>query len=398
MQEDDFKSKKSDIANTDKKKKYELQNRKQDEDMSDISMTVTDAMSILDKHKTRKSVKEDVTKKGNDEQEVNIDIKLRRRTRSSTAKQTITETLDEIFEPVNSDKRDESRKKKKNDEKQAGKVTSLLESYADGTANNINAEETSGGKLKQEKLATGSDSKKGEKTEQKSKKSIEVPDDDSEQTDAGNNRHQTCSTTLRTKNSDNAHELDGDRSVTDENPEEGTNQMADDEQNNEQQKLDPSIAKRRTRKRKAVSTQDGQDERNETTNDVQADEETDDSFHCHICKKTFLNYNNFRAHKIKCWPTAKKHQCEKCGKGFDAKSIMQQHYDFRHTKKPKRFVCKICKKSFELKKMLDEHNMCLHSKGSYKFQCDYCGRGFFHLNEFKMHRAGHTKIKEYLCG
>ena len=53
---------------------------------------------------------------------------------------------------------------------------------------------------------------------------------------------------------------------------------------------------------------------------------------------------------------------------------------------------------FELKKMLDEHNMRLHSKGSYKFQCDYSGRGFFHLNEFKIHRAGHTKIKEYLCG
>ena len=126
-------------------------------------MTVTDAMSILDRHKTRKSVEEDVTKKQNDEQEVNIDIKMRRRTRSSTAKQIITEMLDEIFEPVNSDKRDESRKKKKNYEKQAGKVTSLPESYADGTANNINAEETSGGKLKQEKLAAGSDRKKGKR-------------------------------------------------------------------------------------------------------------------------------------------------------------------------------------------------------------------------------------------
>ena len=394
MQEDDFKSKKSDIAHTDTKKKYKLRNRKQDEDMSNISMTVTDAMSILDRHKTRKSVEEDVTKKQNDEQQVNIDMKPRRRTRSSTAKQTITETLDEIFKPVSSDKRDESRKKKKNYEKQAGKDTSLPESYADGTANNINAEETSGGKLKQGKLATGSDRKKGKKKEQKSKKSIEVPNDDSEQTDAGNNKRQKRSTTLRSKNSDNTSELDGDRTITDENPEEGTNQTADDEQNNEQPKLDPSIAKRRTQKRKTVSTEDRQDERNETTNDVQADEETDNSFHCHICKKTFMNYNNFRAHKIKFWPTAKKHQCEKCRKGFDARSIMQQHYDFR----PKRFVCEICKKSFQLKKMLDEHNMRLHSKGCYKFQCDYCGRGFFHLNEFKMHRAGHMKVKEYLCG
>ena len=251
MQEDDFKSKKSDIANTDKKKKYKLRNRKQDEDMSNISMMVTDAMSILDIHKTRKSVEEDVTKKGNDEQEVNIDIKLRTRTRSSTAKQTITEMLDEIFEPVNSDKRDESRKKKKNDEKQAGKVTSLLESYADGTANNINAEETSGGKLKQEKLATGSDSKKGKKTEQKNKKSIEVLNDDSEQTDAGNNRCQTRSTTLRTKNSDNASELDGDRTVTDENPEESTNQMVDDEQKKRSTEIGSFNCKKKDRQKKS---------------------------------------------------------------------------------------------------------------------------------------------------
>ena len=110
---------------------------------------------------------------------------------------------------------------------------------------------------------------------------------------------------MRPKNSDNASKPDADRTVTDENPEEGTNEMADDEQNNMQQKTYPAVAKRRRSNRKAVSTQDGQDNRNETTNDVQVDEETDDTFHCHICKKTFMNYNNFRAHKIKCWATAK---------------------------------------------------------------------------------------------
>ena len=137
-----------------------------------------------------------------------------------------------------------------------------------------------------------------------------------------------------------------------------------------------AIATRSTHKRKAVSNEAVNTQTNETTNDVQAEEETEDTFHCHICKKNFVKYNNFRAHKIKCWPTAKKHQCEKCGKGFDAKSIMQQQYDFRHTNKLKRFVCEICQKSFELKKTLDEHNMHLDSKGSYKFQCDYCGRAF----------------------
>ena len=252
--------------------------------MSDNSMSLTDAMSILDKHKTQNSVEEDVTKKGNDEEEVEIERKPRRRTRSSIAKQTITEMLDEIFEPDNSNKIDESRKKKKNDEKQAGKVTSLLDSYADGTAENINAKDTSCGKQKQKKLAKSSDSKKGKKKEQKNKKSLQVPKDDSEQIDAGNSRRQTHSTTLRTNNSDNGSKVDGDRTITDDNPEKGTNEMADDEQNNEQLKLDLSIATRSTCKRKAVSTEEGHNQRNETTNDVQADDETDDSFHCHICK------------------------------------------------------------------------------------------------------------------
>ena len=280
MQEDEFKSKKSDIADTYKKKKYELRKRKQDEDVSDNSMSVTDAMSILDKHKSRKTVEEDVTKKGNDEPKVNIDRKPKRITRLSTGQQTITETLDEIFKP----------------------------DHSDGTANNENAEKTTVGKQKLDTLATDSDSQKGKKTKQKSNKSIVVPDDDTEQTEAGNNRRQTHSTTLKTKNSDNDSKPDGDRTITDENPKEGKNEMADDEQNDEQPKLDTSIGKRSKCKRTALSTENGQDTRNETTNEVQQDEETDDLFHCHICKKTFVNYNNFRAHKIKCWPTARKHQ------------------------------------------------------------------------------------------
>ena len=48
-------------------------------------------------------------------------------------------------------------------------------------------------------MATDSDSKKGKKTKQKSNKSIAVPDDDTEQTEAGNNRRETRSTTLKKK-------------------------------------------------------------------------------------------------------------------------------------------------------------------------------------------------------
>ena len=105
-------------------------------------MSLTDAMSILDKHKTQKSLEEeDVTNKGNVEQEAEIEKKLRRRTRSSIPKQTITETLDEIFEPDKSQKTNKSWKNKKNADKQSEKVTSLVDSSADGKPEDTNAED-----------------------------------------------------------------------------------------------------------------------------------------------------------------------------------------------------------------------------------------------------------------
>ena len=107
---------------------------------------------------------------------------------------------------------------------------------------------------------------------------------------------------------------------------------------------------------------------------------------------------NFKAHKIICGSKGKKVSCPKCGKGFNAKSLMEQHYDYMHTNKPIGFICKIHNKAFELKKTLDKHNMRLHNTASYKFQCDICRRGFFHRNEFTSHRAQHSNIRPSLCG
>ena len=137
------------------------------------------------------------------------------------------------------------------------------------------------------------------------------------------------------------------------------------------------------------------------SNDVQNTEtlaSAQDGFGCYICQQMFRNYNELKIHKVKCMKNPKKHFCEVCGKGFHARTLMQQHYDFRHTNKPKKFVCTECNKAFELKKSYDKHMMWLHNKGDYKFQCDFCGRHFFHLQEFKVHHAKHTNIKEYSCG
>ena len=143
------------------------------------------------------------------------------------------------------------------------------------------------------------------------------------------------------------------------------------------------------------------DNEKSTANDVQTTENSasaQDGFSCHICQQIFRNYDELKIHKVKCMKNPKKHFCKVCGKGFHARTLMQQHYDFRHKNKPKKFLCTECNKAFELKKSYDEHMMRLHNKGDYKFQCDFCGQRFFHLQEFKVHHAKHTNIKEYSCG
>ena len=77
---------------------------------------------------------------------------------------------------------------------------------------------------------------------------------------------------------------------------------------------------------------------------------------------------------------------------------MEQHFDFYHTKKPKKYVCNEHNKCYVYKKSYDEHLCRDHSDGNYRFVCDYCGKGFFHKSEFSIHRDSvHLKRKDYAC-
>ena len=82
------------------------------------------------------------------------------------------------------------------------------------------------------------------------------------------------------------------------------------------------------------------------------DEEDEDYFSCKICSQSFKNHNMFKKHKVTCTKIKKKHACSKCGKSFSQPSLLTQHFDYRHTDKPKEFVCTPCRKSFKLKKSI----------------------------------------------
>ena len=165
-----------------------------------------------------------------------------------------------------------------------------------------------------------------------------------------------------------------------------------------------------TRKRKSEIIEESKDEQTKekktkksakkstkrTSNKQNDDDDT--YFTCHICAVSFKDHSEYKMHKIKCTKVPKKHVCEKCGKGFNQKTLLRQHFNFTHTSKPKEFVCKLCKKAFELKKTLQEHNNRLHNSKDSKYLCDVCSRGFWHWGEFTVHRASHTGLKPFKCG
>ena len=153
--------------------------------------------------------------------------------------------------------------------------------------------------------------------------------------------------------------------------------------------------KQKSKKQKTAKSKQKKD-----TNDSKEETSEEDEiyFTCQICSVSYKDYDEFKKHKITCTKIAKKHKCEKCGKGYNQKTLLRQHFKFRHTNKPKDFECKICQKFFELKKTWKEHNRRLHNGGDPTYLCEICSRGFWHLGEFSLHRAGHTGVKPYKCG
>ena len=149
-----------------------------------------------------------------------------------------------------------------------------------------------------------------------------------------------------------------------------------------------------------VNSVDNPDTSNQYKTDSEFEEDgaQDEGFRCHICNKTFARVDEFKDHKSICTKLKKKWTCPKCPKEFTQKTLLDQHYDYYHTSKPKQFICKLCNKDFPLKKSYLEHNRHLHNDANYKYVCDICGRGFFVKGEYTCHHLSHTKLKPYACG
>ena len=64
------------------------------------------------------------------------------------------------------------------------------------------------------------------------------------------------------------------------------------------------------------------------------DEEDDFNYHCDKCSQKFTDWK-LQAHKLDCVKVPQKFMCSKCNRGIQQKTIMEQHFDFYHTKNPR---------------------------------------------------------------
>ncbi|XP_052897344.1 zinc finger protein weckle-like [Anopheles moucheti] len=143
-------------------------------------------------------------------------------------------------------------------------------------------------------------------------------------------------------------------------------------------------------------------------------------FACTMCDKKFNTTFNLKAHMKIVHEGVKPFICEECGKPFNSKGALKEHYIVHTEERP--FQCAYCSKQFKnaahLKTHEDTHNdtlyvcphcglklntkrtlnmhMVVHSDQK-KFKCQECGNEYKRSKALKAHLILHTGLRPYQC-
>ena len=150
----------------------------------------------------------------------------------------------------------------------------------------------------------------------------------------------------------------------------------------------------------------------------------DETYHCHICHRTFSeaiqldrHKNTVHLRKPKQLELNKRHKCPHCNKRFDFHSNIKKHIWLVHKhdkhqdgdnanksvkdkfakkrEKMEDIICKICNKFFSSWKKLQLH--ILDHTDDRPFCCSECGKGFKEESKLKRHSLIHSGLKPFNC-
>ena len=102
-----------------------------------------------------------------------------------------------------------------------------------------------------------------------------------------------------------------------------------------QSEISDKSGKMRTRSQKSTDEKSKQTSNDDTKSASEVEEQVTEYYTCKVCSQSFSNMDNYKKHKMSCTNIAKKHVCTKCSKSFSQKSLLTQHFDYRHTTNPR---------------------------------------------------------------
>ncbi|XP_018579470.1 zinc finger protein 62 homolog [Anoplophora glabripennis] len=139
----------------------------------------------------------------------------------------------------------------------------------------------------------------------------------------------------------------------------------------------------------------------ETKDDLKHHQQLDhaDILSCHDCgDKIFANPDSLRSHRHIFHKGVPRKEyvyiCEKCGKKFKQKTVLQMHNE-TNCSKGLFFQCDVCRKEFSSDHTRKAH-MRVHSSEK-NLTCKFCGKGFHWKGQLKVHERSHTGEKPYTC-